>query len=131
MLFKDGDLAAEFLQVPEDLRSIIRDADDMMSEAGLGQITITAVGRDPSFYKEPHAWSWHFIFHAVDIRTKHLSPSRKLILRDFLERRSRSLEQRCDVLLEHLGQENEHIHIELESVGLKLDWLSRHRAGVV
>lgn len=129
MLFKNGDLASEFLRAPGKLREAIHDLDDAMEEWGLGPLTITSVGRDPSFYTDGTAWSWHFVFSAIDLRTKDLSFSKKLLVLDWLRKRCPKSEG-FDVVPEKFGKPGEHIHIELEDQDLKRGWFQKHGAGV-
>lgn len=132
MLFKDGELASEFVRAPPELRTAIHDADDMMVENGHGQLTITDVGREPSFYdpSDPGwVWSWHFVFSAVDIRVRDLAPSVVTFLVDWLKRHL-AHDKRFQVVPELKAKRGPHIHIEFEDAGLKRDWLLKHRAGV-
>jgi len=53
--------------------------------------------------------SLHYIGNAVDFRTKHLDEPKKNLV---IARIKESLPSECDVILESLGKENEHLHVE-------------------
>ena len=54
--------------------------------------------------------SLHFSGGAVDFRTKHLHPNEvKLAVSDDCKR---ALGREFDVIIEHLGKPNEHLHVE-------------------
>jgi hypothetical protein len=75
---------------------------------GLGQLTITAVLRDPSFYPDKR-WSWHFSGTAVDLRTKGYSAQDVARMVAWLQGRAFNLGTKVDVV-----DEGDHIHVEVE-----------------
>ena len=128
MLFKDGDLAAELVLAPKELREVAHDLDDAMEAAGLGPAIITDVGRTLDFYDDGTEWSWHLVYSALDIRTRHLSLAKKLFVRDWLIRRCAD-DSRFNVVLEMKAKRGEHLHIEFEDAARKAAWLAQRKAG--
>jgi hypothetical protein len=58
--------------------------------------------------------SLHPVGYALDYRTKHITGwKRETTIRDLVKRLKEALPQ-CDVVLEDLGGDNEHIHIEFD-----------------
>lgn len=130
MLFKDGGLATEFLSAHPRVRELAHELDDILEEWGLGPLVITDVMRTPEFYgAHPPPFSWHYVGCAADFRSHHLSPTKKLLVRDWLRKRFTKSDG-WDILLEHPGQPLEHFHVEFEVPHLKDDWLAKHGAGV-
>jgi hypothetical protein len=131
MLFKSDAVSAEFFaSAHPEVRALARELDEFVEASGIGPLVITDVMRTPDFYGDkPPPFSFHYVGCALDIRTKQWRPSKKILVRDWLKKRFPKSEG-WDVLLENLGQDREHIHVELENEGLKRDWLSRRKAGV-
>ncbi len=86
-------------------------AESIFNEMGFGCVITSAIG------KEHMDKSLHPVGYALDLRTKHIDAD--TIKLQIVEEIKKALPQ-CDVILESLGEDQEHIHFEMDPKDDKL-----------
>lgn len=120
MLYKAPGLAAEMLQAHPECRAICHDLDKQLQAWGLGELVVTDIFRNPSFYPETR-WSWHYCGGAFDVRTRDFTDTDCARVVAWLQGRCFRSEFKCDVVPEPSAARGPHIHVEVE------DWLWRRK----
>jgi hypothetical protein len=108
---------SELAYVHPDLRVLAHDLDEQFLKWGLGELAVTDILRDPSFYPSKR-WSWHYCGCAIDLRTRNLSPEDRARMVAWIQGWARGhLKLKCDVVLE-----SDHLHVEVED----WDWRRKY-----
>ncbi len=76
-----------------------------------GYSCVVTSGNDGEHTPKSGKTSLHYLGRALDFRTKHLPMSHKLPLRLQVQA---ALGEQWDVVLEHVGMDNEHLHVEFD-----------------
>jgi hypothetical protein len=115
-------MTSEMAYAHPDLRVLAHDLDEQLLAWGLGELFVTDILRDPSFYPGKR-WSWHYCGCAMDIRIKNLTAEDRARVVAWIQGWAKSgTDLKCDVVLESDAARGPHIHIEIEDA----DWRRKY-----
>ncbi len=127
VLFKDSAAASEFPLAHPEAKSIAHDLDAQLKKWGLGELTITDIFRDASFYLDAR-WSWHFCGSAWDMRIRDYSDTDRARILGWLQGRCFRGDIKVDIVDEADAPRGPHIHVEVEDWDWRRKWEQAQRA---
>ena len=125
MLFKDPGTAAELPLAHPEVRAVAHDLDAQLKKWGLGELTVSDLFRDASFYTDGTPWSWHFCGSAIDIRTRDFSDTDSVRIVAWLQGRCFKAGHKVDIINEANAPRGPHIHLEVEDWDWRRKWEQR------
>lgn len=111
MRYLDAALAREFdEQLHPEVCVVVVELDEWSEENGIPQVVVTCIVRTPARNAAVNGApkSWHLVAAAIDLRSKHYTPTQKAAVLAWLKRRCPTADWEC---FEHNAGTGWHIHL--------------------